>query len=64
MTGTEAPLSQSFVELGPVALFWRQILSFFGQKISDFWGVFLMVKIQLISLILWESFANFPISRN
>jgi hypothetical protein len=29
MTGTEAPLSQSFVELGPVALFWGQILSFF-----------------------------------
>jgi hypothetical protein len=29
MTGTEAPLSQSYVELGPVALFWGQILSFF-----------------------------------
>jgi hypothetical protein len=29
MIGTEAPLSQSFVELGPVALFWGQILSIF-----------------------------------
>jgi hypothetical protein len=29
MTGTEAPLSQSFVELGPVALVWGQISSFF-----------------------------------
>jgi hypothetical protein len=28
MTGTEAPLSQSFVELGPLAFFWGQILSF------------------------------------
>ncbi len=64
MTGTEAPLSQSFVELGPAALFWGQILTLLGQKISDFWGVFFLVKIQLISLILWESFANFPISRN
>ncbi len=37
MTGTEAPLSQSFVELGPLAFFWGQILSFNWQKISD-WG--------------------------
>jgi hypothetical protein len=29
MTGTEAPLSQSFAELGPVIFFWGQILSFF-----------------------------------